>query len=34
MNDFEGAVLGLILGLLEMGLSLLFLISLISNTCF
>lgn len=30
MNDLEGAVLGLIVGLLEMGLSL----WLISNTCF
>lgn len=28
MNDLEGAVLGLIVGLLEMGLSLWFLISL------
>jgi hypothetical protein len=34
MNDLEGAVLGLIVGLLEMGLSLWLLVELTSNTCF
>lgn len=34
MDDFFGAIIGILVGLLEAGLALWFLIELISNTCF
>ncbi len=34
MDDFFSAIIGLLVGLLEAGLALWFLIELISNTCF